>query len=374
MTGNRRKEAGPSRGEAVANYITDLLKNSIEIVADYSCKYHPDRAATAVCEWCNADLCSHCAHIRGHRLVCGGCMGSLDRTFAGTGAASVLTRLLTHPVVVALVLTTLLGGLFVGLGRIHRKGLLGEVPATAGGVEKQFRLKLVLYVQKADRIETHADELREIGRADEAAADYERARSIHETLAREAAGRWEEQALTLARARVLEKMGNRAYAQGLYENIANLPGPDKTYPVIAQFHLAKLQEKMDPEEAVATYKRLLRDVNFVPDNFSRAVNIMAHSQGAYNYESRIRYHTRTDFDFDTVKVETLLQMGRLFLTMGRTDEAGYRLRQAVTGGHGTKLGEQAMAELRKLHAVDVAEEPPEEEAEEEEQLTITHFD
>ncbi len=374
MTGNRRKEAGPSRGEAVANYITDLLKNSIEIVTDYSCKYHPDRAATAVCEWCSADLCSDCAHVRGHRLVCRNCMGSLDRTFAGTGAASVLTRLLTHPIVVALVLTTLLGGLLVGLGRIHRKGLLGEVPATASGVEKQFRLKLVLYAQKADRIETHADELQKVGRTDEAAADYDRARSIHEMLAREAAGRWEEQAFTLARARILEKTGERAYAQGLYENVANLPGADKTYPVIAQFHLAKLQEKTNPEEAVATYTRLLRDVNFVPDNFSRAVNMMAHSQGAYNYDSRIQFHTRTDFDFDTVKVETLLEMGRLLAAMGRTDEAAFRLGQAANEGFGTKLGEQATAELRKLHTVDVPEEPPEEEAEKEEELTITHFD
>lgn len=374
MTGNRRKEAGPSRGEAVANYVTDLLKNSIAIVTDYSCKYHPDRAATALCEWCKADLCSHCAHIRGHRLVCGNCMGSLDRAFAGTGVASVLTRLLTHPVVVALALTALLGGLFVGLGRIHRKGLLGEVPATAGGAEKQFRLKLVLYVEKADRIETHADELQEIGRTEDAAANYDRARAIHETLAREAAGRWEEQAFTLARARILEKMGEQSYAHGLCENIANLPDADKTYPVIAHFHLAKLQEKTAPEKAVATYTRLLRDINFVPDNFTRAVNIMAHSQGAYNYESRIRFHTRTDLDFETLEVETLLRMGRLYLAMGRTDEAGYRLSQAVSKGRGTKLGEQAMEELRELHAADVAEEPPEEEAEEEEELTITHFD
>lgn len=374
MTGNSRKEAGPSRGEAVANYVTDLLKNSIPIVTHYSCKYHPDRAATALCEWCKADLCSHCAHIRGHRLVCRNCMGSLDRTFAGTGVASVLTRLLTHPVFVALALTALLGGLFVGLGRIHRKGLLGEVPTTAGEAEKQFRLKLVLYVQKADRIETHADELHKIGRTEDAAANYDRTRAIHETLAREAAGRWEEHAFTLARARILKKMGEQTYAQGLYESIANLPGPDKTYPVIAEFHLAELQEKTNPEEAVKTYTRLLRDIDFVPDNFTRAVNIMAHSQGAYNYESRIQFHTRTNLDFETVEVETLLRMGRLFLTMGRTGEAEYRLSQAVSKGRGTKPGEQAMDELKELHAAEVAEEPPEEEVEEEEQLTITHFD
>ncbi|RJP71447.1 MAG: hypothetical protein C4532_07390 [Candidatus Abyssobacteria bacterium SURF_17] len=357
-----------------SNYIHDLLKGRAEIVTRYTCLYHPDRAAVAICESCKADICHACASVRRNRLLCARCMGSVDKALGGTGAASAATRLLTHPLVVALVLTALLSGTFISFGRTHRRGLLGAVPQTTAEAEKQHRLAILLYVQKADRIEAYADALHEIGRQDEARIEYERARSAYEKLGPLTVGRWEEHALTLARARILEKMGEEAYARGLYESLAKLPGDDKTYPVIAGFHLARLQEKSELQQALQTYRRLLNDIKFVPDALGRAMDIMARPERAYNYQTRIRHHTRTDFDFESAKAETHLHIGRILLSLSRTNEARYYLSHAMQGAHNTKVAEQAAYELKKLSALEQPKELPEESPEPEERVVITHFD
>ncbi len=379
MAEQAKEERDPSREHIIGNQVTDLLKDSIGIVTEYRCKYHPRHAATAICEFCKADLCFECTNIRGHRFVCDGCMSSADKALAGTGPAAFMTNLLTHPYVVALVLAVLLGSLFVSLGNARRKGALGEVPATAVGAEDQFRLKMLLYTRKANRIETLADSLRESGSFEKGTFEYGRARVIYEDLIGETDGRWEQPVLNLARARILEQMGESAYAEGLYAKVADLPGVDKTYPVIALFRLAKLQTKSDPEKAVETYKEFLSDVKYVPDSLDRTLDVMGHTEKAYRYKSRLCFFTRTEFDFEEAKVEALLKMGRLLLALGRESEGRYRLSLAAQGSYGAEMEEQVRSELRRLRAVDdmeslpVEEEKEEEDAEEEE-VVITHFD
>ena len=376
MAEQAKEERDPSREHIIANQITDLLRDSIGIVTEYRCKHHPRSAATAICEFCKVDLCFDCTNIRGHRFVCDGCMSSADKALAGTGAAAFMTNLLTHPYVIALVLAVLLGSLFVSLGNTRRKGALGEIPATAVGAEEQFRLKMLLYTRKANRIETHADSLRESGSIEKGTFEYGHARVIYEDLIGETDGRWEQPVLNLARARILEQMGETAYAKGLYGKLADLPGADKTYPLIAQFRLAKLQTKSDPEKAVETYNEFLRDVKFVPDSLDRILDIMGHTEKVYRYKSRLHFFTRTEFDFEEAKVEALLKMGRLLLALGRESEGRYRLNLAALESHGTEMEEQVRTELRKLHAVEGMESLPVEKEEdaEEEEVVITHFD
>ena len=374
MTENAKEQVDPAVGRAIAQQVADLLESTVEIVTEYRCTHHPDRTATAVCEGCGADLCSTCGSISGHRLLCTKCIGSLDRAFAGIGPASLVTRLLTHPLLVVLVLIALLGGLFVSLGKSHRKGLLGTTPESALDAEKQFRLKILLYTQKADRIETRADSLHDAGRLLEEKQEYQWARAIYESLIDETIGRWEQKAMTLARARILEKLGEPSYAEGLYESLARSPGADKTYRVIAGFHLAKLQEKADPEKAVGTYRDFLRDVVLIPDSLDRAIGIMSSSEGSYNYQNQLRQSTRTDFDFKEAEVEGLLRMGQLLMATNRADEARYRLERAAMKDKGTELGEQVRAELRKIYASEERERPRREKVEREEQLVITHFE
>jgi len=374
MPEQAKEERDPSREHIIANQVADLLRDSIGIATEYRCKHHPRRAATAICEFCKADLCFDCTNIRGHRFVCDECMSSADKALAGTGAAAFMTNLLTHPYVIALVLAVLLGSLFVSLGNTRRKGALGEIPATAVGAEEQFRLKMLLYTRKANRIETHADSLRESGSFEKGTFEYGRARVIYEDLIGETDGRWEQPALNLARARILEQMGETAYAEGLYAKLADLPGADKTYPVIALFHLAKLQTKSDPQKAVETYKEFLHDVKFVPDSLDRTLDIMGHTEKVYRYKSRLHFFTRIEFDSEEAKVEALLKMGRLLLALGRESEGRYRLSLAARESYGTEMEEQVRAELRKLHAVDDVESLPVEEEEDAEEVVITHFD
>lgn len=379
MNASVREDREHSREQIVANQITDLLESSIEIVTEYRCKYHPRRVATSVCEICSADLCSDCSGIRRHRLVCARCMGALDKTLGGRGRAASAAKLLTHPFVVALVLAALLALVFVRLGSIHRKGLLRAIPADALESEKQFQLKLLLFSNKANRIETHADILYAAGRFERAAREFERARAVYETLIYETDDRWEQSVFGLARARIIEKMGRQSYAEGLYENLAIPTGPDRKYPVIAQLHLAKLQERSDPEKALGTYVDLLKNVQLVPDKFSAALRVMAHSDRAYNYESRLHRFTRTDVDFDEIKAEALLRMGLLLLNMGREAEAEYRLSRATEEGGGTWIAKWASSELRKLRAIkelrkrsDESSAAPADE-EKKEKVVITHF-
>jgi len=362
----------------IANQVTDLLKGTIEIITEYRCKYHPGLAATAVCEVCRADLCPDCSNIRSHKLVCPKCMGALDKALGGTGIAAYCAKLLTHPFVVALVLATLLALVFVRMGSSQRKGLLGAIPDNALESERQFRLKLLLFAKKADRIETHADALYEIGRFDRAAREYGRAKTIHETLIDDTKARWEQPVFGLARARIMEKMGQEQYAKGLYKNIAAPVGPDRTYQVSAQLHLARLQEKSDPDKALATYRSLLKNIQHVPDKFTAALDIMAHSDRTYNYKSRIHAFTRTNADFDEMKAEALLRMGLLLLNMGRQDEAEYRLSRAAAEAGGTRTGKWAASELHKLRAIKALKESTdesrfEEKKEEKEKAVITHF-
>ncbi len=365
------------REPIAARQIADLLKGSVEIVTEYRCEYHPSRSATSVCECCYADLCSDCSNVRSHRLVCNKCMGAVDKTLGGTGAAASLTKLLTHPFLIALLIAALLAVVFVRLGGVHRKGLLAAIPANAMESKRQFRLKLLLYSKKADRIETHGDALYEMGRFDKAAIEYERAKTIYETLISETDGRWEQSVLGLARAAIMEKMGQQSYAEGLYKNLAIPSGPDRTYQVIAELRLAKIQEKTDPGKALETYTRLLKDILLVPDKFSSALNIMAHTDQAYNYESRLRMFTHTDVDFDEIKAEALLRMGLILLKMGRESEAEYRLSRAAAEADGTWLEKWASSELHKLKTIKALErrrnEAVPERKEEEERVTITHF-
>ena len=51
--GQENHDAEPA--EIAANQVTDLLDGVPEMVTVYRCKYHPRRAATAVCEPCGAD-------------------------------------------------------------------------------------------------------------------------------------------------------------------------------------------------------------------------------------------------------------------------------------------------------------------------------
>jgi tetratricopeptide (TPR) repeat protein len=367
-----------AREEAIAGRIADLLKSSVPMVTDYRCAFHPDRPATAICERCAADLCSECAGIRNHQTICNRCLGTLDKVLGGTGAASLLVRVLTHPLTIALVLAVLLGIVFISAGRIHRKGLLGTVPASAVEAEEQFRLSILLRTRKASRIEEHGDALVEAGRTHEARQEFEHARNVYETLIRDTTNRWEENILMLARARLLEKMGEHSYAAGLYENMTALPGPDKTYPVMAWFALGGLYERTEPERAVEAYDNVLRNLYYVPDTLSRVFNIVGHGSGAYNYESRMRRLTRADLDFGTIEAETLLRMGRVLCSLGRYDQAQHRLAQARDEASGTKLERQAEQELKRIRAIMSRQHSPESSAEAatqpEERLTIKHFD
>ena len=374
MTGNAKGQTNDAAGLTVARQVADLLGSATERVTEYCCKEHPDRTATAVCERCGADLCSGCRTISGRQLLCAKCTGSIDRVLAGTGTASLLARIPTHPLVVALVLIALLGVLFVSLGKSHRKGLLGETPASAVGAEKQLRLRIILYAQKADRIETRGDALHDIGRLFEAKQEYRRVRAIYEALIDQARGRWEEKAFTLARARILEKEGEYSYAQRLYKNLAGSHDTDTKYRIIAGSHLAKLQEKTEPEQAVETYRKLLQDIAIMPDSLDRAINIMGSTEGSYRYESRLQQSTRTNIDFKEVEAETLLHFGRLLLSMNRISEARFRLERAAMKGGRTTLADQARAELRKLRASEESDQVPEEEVRRDEQLVITHFE
>ncbi|MBI5118632.1 tetratricopeptide repeat protein [Candidatus Poribacteria bacterium] len=364
----------PESGGPITNRIVDLLGNSIELTTEYCCKYHPRKNATSMCECCGADLCSDCSNIRTRRVVCSKCMSTLDKTFSGMGPASLFTRVFTHPFAIALVLISILGYLLFSFGQTHRKGLLRGASAAVDASEEQLRLKMLLYAQKAERVETHADALREEGRLGEANRDCDRARTIYEMLTQEATGRWEHNIVTLARARLLEKMGEHSYAEGLYRSLANMPEPDKTYAAIAQFHLAVLQEKLDREKALETYNAFLRSLTFVPDNLSRALNVMSHTEGAYNYESRLRAATRTDFDFEKAKAEASLRMGRLLLALGRPEDAKDSFRLVLEEDAGSKLADQARTELDKMRAFDKQKEPLAEKTEHAEKVVITHFE
>jgi tetratricopeptide (TPR) repeat protein len=364
----------PESGEPITNRIIDLLGNSIELITEYRCKYHPRKNATSMCECCGADLCSDCANIRARRVVCSKCMSALNKTFAGIGPASFITRVFTHPFVIALILIAVLGYLFFSFGQAHRKGLLGGASAAFDASEEQLRLRMLLYARKAERIEIHADALREADRLNEGSRQYDRARSIYEMLAQEATGRWERNIITLARARLLEKRGERSYAEGLYNSLASMPEPDKTYAAIAQFHLAALQEKVDREKALETYNAFLRSLTFVPDSLSRALNVMSHTEGAYNYESRLRAATRTDFDFEKAKAEAFLRMGRLLLALGRPDDAKDSFALVLEEDAGSKLADQARIDLNKIRAFEKQTSPPAEKTEHAEKVVITHFE
>ncbi len=358
--------------------ITDLLKSSIEIITEYRCKYHPGSVAMSVCEVCHADLCRDCSIIRGHRLVCKRCVGALDKAMGGTGPIAYLAKLLTHPFVVALALAAVLALAFVRLGNIQRKGLLRAIPADAVQSDRQFRLKLLLFAGKASRIEAYADSLYEIGRFEKAAREYERARAVYETLIDETPAREEQALFGLARAGIVEKMGEQSYAAGLYKNLATPTGLDRKYQVIAQLRLAKLQEQSEPEKAMGTYKNLLSDLRLVPDKLSAALSIMAHSDKAYRYDSQLHRLTHTDVDFDDIKAEALLRMGLLLLNMGREEEAQYRISRAASNARAPWLEKWASSELRKLRAFRQMRNSPDEpsmatEPKEKEKVVITHF-
>ncbi len=356
------------------NRIADLIGNSVDLITEYRCKYHSRQNAVALCESCGADICGACANIRSHRTVCSKCMTVLDKALAGAGPASLPARVFTHPFVITLILVAVLGYLFYTFGQGQRKGLLGGRSLMGESPEGQFRLKLLLYAKKADRMETRADSLYEAGRLLEATAEYDGARAVYEMLAPETTGRWESNIVTLARARILKKMGEISYSEGLYKSLAALSYDDRIVASMAQFHLAQLQEQTDQKKAVESYTSFLRGLIYLPDSLSQTLNIMAHSEGAFSYERQFRGATRTDLDFDKAKIEALLQRGRLLIALGRPDDARDSLMDAIEEGAGTKTAGQARIELNKIDAVERRNEPPPERFEHKEKIEITHFD
>jgi tetratricopeptide (TPR) repeat protein len=368
-------EEAAAPGTRIVTAVGDLLKNSVPTITDYRCTNHPARIATAFCESCGADLCWRCYAIRRHKILCFKCVGTLD-TFGGTRLGSQIKRLLTHPLMIALLFALFLGNVLFACGKIQRQGLLGTNPTTALEAESKFRLSTILFAQKADRIETHGDSLKKQSRLLEANWEYEQARSIYESLKQKHSGRWEENLMSLTIARLFEKMGRQETANAIYEHLIELPGDDKTFAVIGEFHLAKFLETFQPERSLELYRRLLKDINFVSDPFAKLLGNMARSEGAYNYQTRIWTHTRNYFDFERVEAESYLHMGRVLISMERHDEAEYWLRLAIDYGVRTKVGEEAMDELRKIavHRRESGEKDNEDEAKQERGVVITHFE
>lgn len=376
MTDIVKEDRPPSRANAVANQIADLLKGTVELVTEYRCKHHPDRRATSVCEICKADICSDCSHIRRHTLICSKCMGGLDKAFGGTGVASPLARLLTHPFVIALVIAGLLGIVLFRLGSSHRMGLLGRRPENIVAAEKQFQLRLLLFARKAKRIETHGDSLHKMAQYEEASEEFHRSKAVYESMIDETSGRSEQALLMLARARLLKKLGHETYAEGLYENVATMPDPEKTHSVIALFHLGKLQEKDNPEKALESYKKALSRIKLIPANIRAAINLTVGAEQPYNYETRMHQFTGNDLNFNDIEAEANLRMGLVLVSLGRRDAAKHRFSWASAADN-PDLRKWASAELRKLIALEGesarADAPPVVEEEEAEKVVITHF-
>jgi tetratricopeptide (TPR) repeat protein len=366
--------AGPA--DRAATQVTDLLEGVAEMVTTYHCEYHPHRAATAICEPCGADVCSECSHIRNDRLICRRCMGSLDKAFAGTGAVSPFARALTHPIVVLLVIAALLGIALARLGSSHRLGLLGRDTANVAEVEKLFQLKALLFTRKAARLEARGDSLHEMGRHREAAEAFHRAKAVHESMIDITDDRWERPLIMLARARLLEKLGEEAQAGSLYKSVLSLNAQGKTYPAIARFHLGKIQEKDKPEKALKTYGKVASDISLVPDHIISAIHLTAGSDEPYDYETRLHTFTGTDINFYDLEAEAQLRMGLTLLGLGREEEADYRFGRAVAKAADPQLGKWAGAEARKLDALRTSREgdaEPSIDREEPEKFVITHF-
>jgi tetratricopeptide (TPR) repeat protein len=378
MTDIEREDNGAEPVGSPADQIADLLKDSVEMVADYRCKHHPARPATSICEACNSDVCSNCSHVRNNRLICSKCMSGLDKAFAGTGVASPFARWLTHPFVIALVIAGLVGIAFFRLTDTQREGLLGRRPANVGEAEKQFQLKILLFARKASRIETHADSLYEMARYEKADEEFQESKTVYEYTIDETEGRWEQPLLMLARARLLEKLGQEDYAEGLYKNVATIHDPEKTHSVIARIHLGKLQEKHDPEEALKTYRRLLSDINVIPANKRAAINITVKADKPYNYETRLHRFAGADVDFDDIEAEANLRMGLVLVGLGRGGEAERRFHMAARKTTDAEIEKWAYSEARKLFSIRLEKERAEGllfeyEKEPEEEVVITHF-
>ena len=376
MTDIERENHQTASASPITNQLTDLLKGTIDIVTEYRCEYHPHQAATSVCEICSADICSECSHVRNHMLICRKCMGGLDKVFAGTGFASPLVRVLTHPLVIVLVIAGILGIILFQLGSSHRLGLLGKTPGNIGEAEKQFQLRLLLFARKADRIETHGYALREMGRSEEASGEFCQAKSIFESLIDETRDRWEQPLLMLARARLLQELGEEVYAKGLYENIAAMPDQQKTHSVLAQFHLGKMQERENPEEALKSYKKVLSKIMVIPANIRAAINITPKAGKPYDYNTRLHQFTGNNLNFNDIEAEAQLRIGLLLVSLGRDGSALYRFTQAAEKADDPELRKRALSKERKFRErrmESTNSEDPLKESEEKEKVVITHF-
>lgn len=376
MTDIARGDRRPSSPGTASNQIADLLEGSIEIITKYRCRYHPGKRATAICESCKADICSDCLHVRSHRLICSGCMGGLDRALAGTGVASPLVRSLTHPFVIALLIVGMLGIFVARLASHERMGLLGKTPATMADAEKHLRLKLVLFSRKGNRIETRGDELIKMARHEEAEQEFRRAKAVYESLVDQTEDKWEQALLMLARAKLLEKLGEDEYAKGLYESVARVADQGRTYPAIAACRLARLQEKTDPETALKTYGKVLDRIKLIPANVRSAMNLAVKAERPYDYESRMYWYTGNSVNFNDIEAETNLRMGLIFMKKGQDYAAEYRFSLAAGMAADPEIGERASKEIYNINALKRAkgqvDEPPEE-AEKKEKVVITHF-
>jgi len=182
----------------------------------------------------------------------------------------------------------------------------------------------------------------------------------------------------LARARLLTKLGQEDYAEGLYRNVATIHDPEQTHSVIARIHLGKLQEKHDPEEALKTYRRILSDINFIPASKRAAINITVRADQPYDYETRLHRFAGADVNFDDIEAEANLRMGLVLVGLGRQDEAERRFKMAAGKASDPQIGKWASSEAQKLYAIrrdkEQAEGPHlEYEEEPEEEVVITHF-
>jgi hypothetical protein len=255
-------------------------------------------------------------------------------------------------------------------------GLLGKTPANIGEAEKQFQLKLLLFARKADRIENHGYALRRIGRPAKASTEFYRAKAIFESLVDQTDERWEKPLFMLARARLLQELGEEAYAKGLYENIAAMPDQQKTHSVLARFRLAKMQEKENPEEAITSYKKVLSSIKVIPANVRAAINITPKASVPYDYNTRLHQFTGNNLNFNDIEAESQLRIGVLEVGLGREESASYRFSQAAQKADDPELRERASSEERKLRELrmdSTAFGDMPEESEERETVVITHF-
>jgi hypothetical protein len=209
-----------------------------------------------------------------------------------------------------------------------------------------------------------------------------------------------------ARARLLQKLGDETYAEGLYENVATMrepespdsvPGnfdpdnfglnefgfqkPKRTHSVIALLRLGKIQEEKDTAKAIKTYAKLLREIKNIPANVRSAINLTAGSIEPYDYETRIHHFTGNDLNFNDIEAEANLRMGLAFAKRGHDNHAQLKFSLAAEKADDPLIVNWALSEEAKLRSrisetggtEQDAAPPLEERKGPSEKVVITHF-